>query len=515
MPRGIAVVLVSLAIGLIVPAAPIGAQVPAQLVYVLGAEPVTLDPPNQTDNPSETVVRHVYDNLVTFDERLQIIPALAERWEVSSDHLTWTFYLRRGVRFHDGSEFNAQAVKVNLDRVTTPAKPTRRTSLYQPFIKSAEVVDPYTIRIVTPKPFGALLAHLAHGAGGIVSPVALRRYGDKIGLNPVGTGPFRFVEWIPGDRIVLARNERFWGPKPAAERLVFRFVREDASRVVMLESGEADVAVNVPALEVDRLTKNRRLVLIRRPSNRIIYIGFNVTVRPFNDVRVRKALNHAVDKSAIVNTILRGFGKVADSPLAPGNWGYAKAGAYPYDVGKARALLREAGVAEGTTVRLWSPEGRYFMDRAAAEAVQGYLSAVGLRVEFRRWEWGAYLRTLDRGPREGGYELFLLGWAPSTGDADWGLRPLFMCTMLPPAGNNNTGYCNPKVDDLLQQGMSTADPAARAAVYRQVQQVIFDDAPWIFLHTMYQLVGIKRGLAGIQVLPIEIILVREAKWPGT
>lgn len=482
------------------------------IVYVMGAEPHKLDPPNQVDNMSETVVRHIHDNLVMFDEKLNRVPGLATSWTVSKDQLTWTFKLRKGVKFHDGTPFNAAAVKYNLDRLTNPTKTTRRTALYAPFIKSVEVVDDYTIKIVSEKPFGPILAHFAHGAGGIVSPAALEKYGDDIALRPVGTGPYRFVEWVPGDHITLERNKEHWGGVPKVEKIIFKFVKEDASRVVMLETGEADLAIMLPPIEIPRLEKNPKIQVIKAGSIRVIYIGMNVQKKPFDNVKFRQALNYAVDKEAIVKNILRGMGSVADSALAPGTWGYSPTFKYKYDPARAKALLKEAGIPEGTKVKLWTPEGRYVADRAIAEAVQGYLSAIGLNVELRKWEWAAYLSTLAKKPEEAEQELFLLGWAPSTGDGDWVLRPLFHTDSFAPKVNNYTYYSNKKVDELIVLGMTTADQKKRFEIYKEAQKLIMQDAPWVFLHNMDQTVGVKKGLKGVVVSPLELVLVRSASF---
>ncbi|MBW2154245.1 MAG: glutathione ABC transporter substrate-binding protein [Deltaproteobacteria bacterium] len=503
---GIMVILISM----LVSSGTVASEGGKTIVFALGAEPVRLDPPNQTDNPSEMVVRHIYDNLVEFTEKGDIVPMLATSWDTSKDGLHWTFHLRKGVKFHDGTPFDANAVAFNLKRVTDPEKTTRRTKLYAPFIESAKAVDKYTVSIELKAPFGALLAHFAHGAGGMVSPKALQTYKDKISLHPVGTGPFIFQEWVPGEQIVLKRNDAYWKGNAKIEKIIFKPVPEAGSRVMMLESGEADVAFPVPLVEVDRLRKTKGVKVITGDTARVIYIGMNNLKKPFSDVRVRKAINYAVNKKAIVKNILKGMATPSKSIIGSLVWGYSPIQSYEYNPEKAKSLLKEAGYPNGFETSLWTPEGRYPMDAQVAEAVAGQLQKVGIRVKLRKWEWAAYIRNTRKKPEEAKYEMFLLGWAPSTGDADWGMRPLFYSGMWAPIGSNRCYYKNPEADRYIEAGMKTADPEKRKEIYRKAQEIIVKDAPWVMLYDMVQSVGIRENLENITVWPIEIVLVKDA-----
>lgn len=481
-----------------------------KIVFALGAEPINLDPPNQTDNPSEMVVRHIYDNLVEFTEKGDIVPRLATSWETSEDGLTWTFHLKKGVKFHDGVPFNAEAVLFNLKRVTNPAKMTKRTSLYEPFIKSFEAVDDYTLRIHMKAPFGALLAHFAHGAGGMASPKNVEKYGDKVGLHPVGTGPYIFKEWVPGDHILLERNKDYWKGAPKVETIEFKPVPEAGSRVMMLETSEADVVFPLPLIEVERLRKTKGVKVITGMTGRVIYIGMDNLKKPYSDVRVRQAINYAVNKEAIVKNILKGMAVPSKSIIGSLVWGYSPIKTYEYNPEKAKKLLAEAGYPNGFEASLWTPEGRYPMDAQISEAVAGELAKVGIKVKLRKWEWGAYINNTRKKPEDAKYEMFLLGWAPSTGDADWGIRPLFYSKEWAPIGSNRCYYKNPEADKYIEAGMTTADPEKRKAAYKKAQQIIVDDAPWVMLHDMVQSVGVAANLENITVWPIEIVLVKDA-----
>ncbi len=505
----LAIALLTAAV-LVAPASSPAADGGKTIVFALGSDPISLDPPNQTDNPSEIVVRHIHDNLVEFNEKLEITPQLATGWDVSADGLTWTFKLRQGVKFHDGSPFDAQAVVATFKRNLDPKNRTQRTSLYEPFVAEVVAVDAHTVAFKLKEPFGALLSHLAHGAGGIVSPKALEKHGDKLGLNPVGTGLFSFVEWAPGDRVVLKRNDNYWKDKAKVEKLVFKPVPEAAARVIMLETGEADVVYPVPEVEVERLGKLKNVKVLTSHTNRAMYIGLNTAKKPFADVRVRQALNHGVDKEAIVKTIMKGMATPSKSMLAALTWGSAEVGFYKYDPEKAKKLLAEAGLPNGFEANLWTPEGRYAMDIQICEAVAGQLKKIGVNVKIRKMEWAAFLRALRKAPQESTHEMYFLGWSTSTGDADWGLRPMFHSGNFPPDGGNRCYYKNDEVDRLLNLGMKTSDQAKRKEAYAKAQQILFNEAAWLMLHDMDQSVGVARSLEGVTIWPIEIVLVKEA-----
>lgn len=470
------------------------------LVMAVGVDAVRLDPADMTDNPSETVLRHIMDGLVEFDEQLNILPALAESWEVSTDGMHYTFHLRDGIFFHDGTPFDAAAVKFNFDRIIT--QNLRRTALFKPYIESVEVIDDLTVAFHLKIPFGAFLHHLSHGAALIQSPTAVQKWGAETGRHPVGTGPFKFVEWIPGDRIVLEANEDYWRGRPYLDKIVFEVVPEAATRVFRLETGEAGLALRLPPTEVPRLEANPEVEVMVRPTLRVIYIGMHNQKKPLNDVRVRQAINYAIDKSLIVESILGGYGYVADSPLAKDTWGYYSTGGYPYNPEKARALLAEAGYPDGFKITLLTPQGRYLKDYETALAVQGMLSEVGIRARVQVMEWAAYLSALERGEQE----LFLLGWAPSTADGDWVLRPLLHSANWPPR-DNNAFYANPCVDRLIEEGMK-ASGEERYTYYKLAQKIIVEDAPWAFLHVVNEVNGHRANVHGVQFLPIEIVLVK-------
>ncbi len=447
---------------------PAGAQGPRTVTVALYADAVTLDPEDTNDNLSFSIERMAYDGLLGFTPDMKIKPELATSWEASKDARVFTFHLRRGVRFQDGTPFNAEAVKINFDRARDPTHKLRRYSLYE-MISSVDVVDEYTVRFTLRKPFGAMLYNFAHPASRIISPAAIKRGESFIARNMVGTGPFKFVSWTPGQEIVLERNPEYWeSGRPMVDRVVFKLVPEDASRVAMLLSGEAQFVFPVPGVQVDAVSRAANVAIQKRWSIYAYYVALNTQHVPFNNVAVRRALNYAVDKNALVRVILRGFGRPLDAPITPGVSGYSpvQPGGWPYDPAKAKALLTEAGFPRGFTSTMWLGN-----------------------------------QTVS-------------GWSPSTGDADWGLRPLFGSESWPPTLLNLAFYKNPKVDALLQDALSTADQGRRNRDYAQAMRIIWDDAPWIFLYNPQILAGERTTVTGVYALPDGTVDAREAALTG-
>jgi len=475
------------------------------LVIAQGAEVTTLETHQISDSDSVAIRMHIYDNLVRVDDKGVIQPALAEKWEFLPDGKSVLFTLRKNVKFHDGTPFNATAVKKNFNRLLDPERNTGAKSMLN-MIAAVEVVDEYHVKISTAQPFGAILMHLAEGAGSIMSPAAIEQYGDDVGVHPVGTGPFKFVEWIRGDRVVVERNNEYWGPRPALTGITWRIVPDDAARLAMLETGEADVVVRVPPFELKRMAANESVKLINTTTNRSMYFILNLQKPPFNDIRVRQAVNMAVDRQAIIDTLLQGQGKAATAPITPGVFGYAAQTPFEFSVDKAKALLKDAGYTDAVEITLAAPQGRYLMDRQIAEAVAGQLEAAGFKVKLNVvGDFPAYLKILANHE----FDMAYWGWAAPTLDADIGMR---MMVESKTAGKfpNFGGYVNPQVDSLVQQGASSLDAATRSAAYGEACKLVWADAPWCFMFDQAVTTGVRSNVSGVVVMPSEWVLARGA-----
>jgi peptide/nickel transport system substrate-binding protein len=485
-----------------------GVQYGGTLVFAQGIPVVTTDPGIAGGTPVQTVRKAMYESLVVMGEDASIKPQLATSWALSDDKKTWTFRLRRNVKFHDGTPFNAAAVKATLERLLDPAQGLPRRSEFQ-WIKSIETPDEFTVQLATTFPYGPALRTLAMDSASIISPTAIRRYGKDIAWNPVGTGPYKYESHVPEQSITMVRFDDYWGGRPHLDRVVFRTVREDATRIAMLEAGEAQIITNVPGVEVPRLQGDARLRIRLDPSTRVAHIGMSLLKPPFNNVKVRQALNHAVYRAAIVRGVLRDIGIPVTTVLSPATWGYFDPEMYPYDTTRAKRLLAEAGYPNGFQTVLWTPDGRYFMDRQTAVAVQGQLALVGVQADVRVIDWATYLQILRRPQDTNETQMYLLGWESGTADPAILLNTVFNSASTPPGLWNTMFYKNPKVDELITAGAQETDTGRRAQIYAELQKTIMTDAPWIPLFAYKQTTGLRANVEGLQVLPTEVHLIRD------
>lgn len=473
-------------------------KVGGTLIYATGTDALTLDPQFVTDVPTSRVVMQIHETLVKYDLDMNIVPGLAEAWEVSSDRLTWTFRLRKGVKFQDGTPFNAEAVKYTFDRIADPATASPRKSSAG-MIKSVKVLDDYTVAITTLKPFGPLLAQLTAYNLAILSPTQAKKLGKKYAQNPAGTGPFKLESWAPGEKVVLARNEEYWGKKAYLDKVVFKVVPEDATRVMLLLSGEADVIASVPTVLLDKLRQSKDVKVVREKGFRTIYIGLNNKVKPFDDIRVRKAVSHAIQPEAIVQGVLKGVGTLGgsfESPAIPGAIQGLKP--YPYDPARTKKLLAEAGYPNGFTTSLYTPTGRYLMDRQVAEAVQGQLKEVGIKAEIKAPDWGTLTALLDKYTE---IPMFLMGKGSPTGDLDLTLN----LTIKTGGRMNHFSYSNPKVDKLIEQQQGITDPKKRFQVLYEIQKVVYEECPAVVLFYEDQVFAARAHVQGVEIYPYEFI----------
>jgi peptide/nickel transport system substrate-binding protein len=371
-------------------------------------------------------------------------------------------------------------------------------------------VDEYTVKMKTKMPFAALVSNLTHQATGIQSPESLKASWDKAVTKPVGTGAFMFKEWVPGNKFVMARNDNYWGKKALLEEVTWRVIPDDASRVVALETGEVHASVRIPPFDIPRLKANPKLTVMDAASVRTIYLGFNALKEPFNDKRVRQAINYAVNKEAIVKHVLGGVGRVSDAAISPGIFGYAPIKTYEYNIEKAKALLAEAGFPKGFETTLHPAVGRYYMDASVCTAVAADLLKVGIKADIKMMEWGTYLPSILREKDQVEHKIYMLGWGCVTGDADYGLYTLFHSGEWPKKGMNASFYKNEKLDQVLDGARSTANPEERKKLYKEALTIINEEAPWLFLHSEVQMVGVRANVKGIIVHPTERVIAKGA-----
>jgi ABC-type transport system substrate-binding protein len=482
--------------------------VPQTLTIASGTDVENMNIHLVTASPSYSVLEHIYETLFVMSVDGDLEPLLAESIEPGDDPQTFIVKLRQGISFTDGTPFNADAVKANLDWVlnTENAAPFR---FLISRIEEVVVVDDYTVQINLDSDFAPLAAHLSHGALAMVSPAALEQGADFLATNAIGTGPYLLDNWARAEAVTLKRNPDYWGAPANIETVIFKVVTEDGARMVEVEAGTADISVRVPPAEAARLAANPNIDIVTTPGLRTIYIFFNTTAEPFDDVRVRQAVNYAVDVESIVRDLFDDAALVSRAPFASPIFGYSEQAPYSRDLGKARDLLREAGVEEGTTVVLYHPTGRYIQDALVADAVRAQLREVGLNVELRTLEWTQYVPFVRAVEEENEVQFAMLGWGTPTMDADYALFALFHSSEVPP-GFNGAFYQNPAVDALLDAARTNPDPAAREAAYAEAIEIIWDDAPWLFLYSEIQITAVRTNVDGFVVHPNERLIATGA-----
>jgi peptide/nickel transport system substrate-binding protein len=470
----------------------------ASFVVADGTEPNSLDPPAGT-GPFGHIFNAMFDTLVAWTPAMEAQPSLATSWEPSDEGKVWTFKLRQGVKFHDGTPFTSQAVKVTIEHLLDPQTASSRRASYT-LIKEIQTTDDNTVRFVTDPPTPDLPFLLADGSARIISPTALQKFGKDFGRNPVGTGPYRFEEWIPNDHVSAVVNPDYWGPKPGVRRFVYRPIPEASGRVIALRTGEADVAMSLPPGDVDGLRRDANLTVNISPGLTIFEVEPRQSKPPFNDVRVRYALNQAIDKTAIINNILGGFARPLNTPSIPGLWGTVDLDPIPYDAAKAKALLAEAGYPNGIDVTVAYVSGRYAGDDQMVEAIQGYWNNVGIRTTIKKIQMAELSGLIQSDPDTlPGTAVFLV---KTSEFVDYHLYRMYHTeATLKTVTAQRYAYSNPEVDKLIDEERRTFEPEKRLPILKQAQELIWKDQPLVYLFHQVNVWGQRKSVSGFTYLP--------------
>lgn len=471
----VALLLLALTIGLGV----LGAHSSERQVLVIGmaGEPGSLDVA-YPDGMQMLVDINACASMMRIAEDASLIPFLAESWDIIDD-TTYEFKLCKDATFHSGKPITAYDVKWNLDRLLTPE--TGAAWAYPiAMIDEIEVIDDYTLRITTQYPYAPFLANLSDWNGWFMEPEAVERWGELAGEHLVGSGPFVFKEWLRGEYIKLEAYDDFFLGRPKLDEVVFRFIPDNAARIVALEAGDIDISTAVPPHEVERL-REQGFTVLTGPIWRTDFLVINTTVPPFDDVRVRQALNYAVDVESIIETILIGMTVPLTSPQPAGTLGHVPVPIYYHNVEKAKELLREAGYPDGFETVLWVPAGRYTMAEQVVEALQHQFKQVGIDAKIQIMEWGQYQPSLRAGKCKG---LAFVGMGITAGDPD-SLYP----QLHSGERQNIAFYENPVLDILIDAGAETLDSEIRKEIYKWVQKIAMEEAPWVFLYEEPQIIA--------------------------
>ncbi|MBE3596699.1 MAG: ABC transporter substrate-binding protein [Hydrogenibacillus sp.] len=413
----------------------------------------------------------------------EVEPGLAT-WEVSDDGLRYTFTLRDHVFFHDGQPLNSDAVIDNFKRWSDKndpqyAKFERYHAFMADIIQDVRKIDDRSFEIILKEPNAPFLQNLAMTQFSIVSPSALKQYGEDIGRHPVGTGPFRFEQWKAEDSITLVKNEAYWGEVPILDKLVYKVIKENSARLNALMAGDVDLIDGVLPSDIARIEADGRFQIYYRSPNNFSYLGFHTQKPPFDNPLVRRAVAHAIDKAGLIKAFFEGAAIPAASPLPPAAFAHDDGlQDYPYDLERAKNLLKEAGYPDGIpeTLTFYAmPIYRPYMPNGqkVAEAIQHDLEKIGIKTKIESPEWAVYLNDL----KEGKAHMFLLGWTGSNGDPDVFLNPLLDKDNI--GGSNRVFYDSEELHQLLKEGRRTMDPDRRREIYIRAQKLIHEEVPMV------------------------------------
>ena len=505
--KNLAAALLALIAAITIAAVPARA---ADISIALSADVTSIDPHYHNLTPNNNIAEHIFETLITKDARSRLKPALAESWRAVDD-LTWEFKLRRGVKFHDGSDFTAQDVVFTLDRVPNVPNSPSSFATYSRQITEKIVVDSHTIRFKTGTPYPLMATDMSTIF--IVSARAAKGATTEdfnSGKATIGTGPFRFVRYAKGDRIELARNETYWGAKPAWDKASLRLITSDPTRVAALLAGDVRAIENVPTADIARIAKSNDLTLYRTVSHRLMYLhmdsdrdrspfvtdkaGKPLDKNPLKDVRVRRAISKAINRQALVERVMEGAAVSTGQLMPEGLFGYTSAlKPEPYDVEGAKKLLAEAGYPDGFSITLHAPNNRYVNDEQIAQAIAQLLARAGIATRVDAMPSSIFF---SRGSKLD-FSFMLVGWGADTAEASSPLKALLATFSKEKGmGTANRGrYSNPKMDALLEQALTIVNDAKRERVLQQATEVAVNDLGIIPLYHQHNLWATRKGVA--------------------
>jgi peptide/nickel transport system substrate-binding protein len=496
--------LLPLLVSLLWPAAAWPQSAPAgQLTIAQGTDAVTMDPHNTTQMTAMQPFNFVYNKLLNRDKDMKLIPELAESWK-SLDELTWEVRLRKGIKFHNGEDFNAAAVKFTLDRVRVSGA----TQVSSGFTTIADVTtpDPYTVQIVTKKPDALLPARLAQWGAQMLPPGYYKEVGaEGLARKAIGTGPYQFDQWRKDDMLVLRANPGYWGEAPQFATIVFRPIRDELARVSALTAGEVDIAVNIPVDFSDRIRSGGTTYLVQTLANAtdVFILGSDA---PLKDPKVRLALNLAIDRQKLSDTLFRGFARPISQAAAPTDFGYSPSiPLYPYDPARARQLLAEAGYPNGFSIAVQSSNGYIIGDTLVVEAVVEMLKQIGVEAQPKFLEIARRAEMLGKRAITG---MLLANPGSTTFDADgivWRLlHPDAIAGAYWPTGQKDTDFYK-----LMETARYTIDQQKRQELYYRAAEILHNDPPWVYLWQEFSLYGVSCRVAfqariDTMILPVSV-----------
>ena len=493
------------------------------LVYCSEGDPDTLNPQLSESGTAIDAAHPIFDQLVGFEYgSTNIVPGLAERWEVSQDDTVFTFHLRKGVKFHESSgfrptrDFNADDVLFSVERQWKDDHPYHRLpgTNFEYFkdmdlprlLKSVEKIDDSTVRFTLTEPTAPFLADMAMDFMSIQSA----EYGaamlkantpERLDREPIGTGPFQFVSYQKDARIEYRSFPRYWRGASKIDRLVFSINKDPSVRWAKVKAGECQIMGNPNPADLKAMDADKDITLLHQEGLNVGYLALNTSRKPFDDVRVRRAIAMAIDKKGILNAVYHEAGEVAKNPIPPTIWSYNKAVKdYPRDVAAAKKLMAESGHADGFAATLWAmPVTRPYNPNAKriAELLQSDLGQIGIKAQIVTYEWGEYRKRAQAG--EG--DLVQLGWTGDNGDPDNFLFTLLSCAAARPGGGNVAKWCDKDFDALVTKARQTVSKPERTKLYEQAQQIFHDQVPWVPIAHSVVYQPVSKKVTGFKIDP--------------
>ncbi|KMK75163.1 glutathione ABC transporter substrate-binding protein [Alkalihalobacillus pseudalcaliphilus] len=479
------------------------------IVVAVAQNFLSMDPQNTGDANSRTAQRSMFEGLLGLDKDGGIIHVLATDHSISEDGLEYTFQLREGVTFHDGTDFNAEVAKANIDRMTNQDNGIRANRSFE-FVDETIVTGDYEIKVILKNPYSSMLDKFATSQ--MISSESLKLSDDEISKNPIGTGPFKFVSWDQGSSLVVEAYDNYWEEGlPKVAGVEYRPTPENGTRLALLKTGEADFIFPYPEQNMSEADSTDDFTVELTPSTIQNYVTMNTNKEPFNNPKVRQAINHAIDNEAFINVVKSGLGNPLDSIITKQTKHYESQGLYEFNPEKAKELLAEAGYADGFNTTIWGNTSSDNM--RAMQFIQQQLGAVGIEVEVMSMEEGTLSEKIygAENPDDAEVDMWYVTWAASPNDTDHAIRPLFSSQMFPPAGANSAYYVNEEVTEWINAARTSADPEEQKELYSKIQKQIYEDAPWIFLAEGVVSGGKRAEVDGIYNLSSGAVEVREAE----
>ena len=499
---------------------------PKTFVYCLEASPTYFNPQFVTDGGTmDAIAQTIFDRLVSFEPgTTNVIPALAEKWDISEDGKTYTFHLRQGVKFHTTKDFkptrdfNADDVIFSFNRQLDPNHPYHKisggnyeyfTSMdMQNILDKVEKVDDYTVKMTLKTPNAPFLSNLGMDFTSIMSAEyadQLLKVGtpEKLDQNPIGTGPFQFVDYQKDSQLRYKAFDDYWAGKAKLDRLVFSITPDASVRMAKLQKGECHAAPYINPADLPALQKDPNINVMSQAGLNVGYLALNTQKKPFDNVKVRQALNYAINKDAIIQSVYQGAGEKAKNPIPPTMWSYNNDVVdYDYNPEKAKALLKEAGFENGFDADLWAmPVSRPYNPNARrmAELIQEDWKKVGVNAKIVSYEWGEYIKRL----RDGEHQTGMMGWNGDNGDPDNFLNTLLSCAGVE-AGANYAKFCNKEFDQLIDDAAKESDKAKRTELYKKAQVLFKEQAPWVTIAHSTTYFPVRKEVTGYTISPFSL-----------